>query len=83
MRADDFLAAADSLPPQASYRPLPTLPFDAVRAIDEANKPAVMLRQGALLDQRYDLSDQPIAGIMMSGGRRFSATMPTMRAPVW
>ena len=55
-------AIADPLPPDASYRPLPTIPFDAVKANDEAEKPLVMQRQQDLLSQRYDLSDRPIAG---------------------
>ena len=62
--------AADQLPPDASYRPLPTLPLDAVKAADEAEKPQVAQRQQALLEQRYDLSDHPIPGVMMSGGRK-------------
>jgi hypothetical protein len=37
-------AAADSLPPDVSYRPLPTLPFEAIKALDEAGKPQVMQR---------------------------------------
>lgn len=63
-------APADPLPPDASYRPLPTLPFSAVKANDEAAKPAVMQRQQSLLEQRYDLGDHPISGQMMSGGRK-------------
>ncbi len=63
-------AAAQSLPPDASYRPLPTQPLDAVRAADEAQKAAVLQRQRALLEERYDLSDRPIPGVMMSGGRK-------------
>lgn len=63
-------AAAQSLPPDASYRPLPTQPLDAVRAADEAQKAAVAQRQRALLEERYDLSDRPIPGVMMSGGRK-------------
>jgi cytochrome c peroxidase len=62
--------AADQLPPDASYRPLPTLPFEQTKVNDEAQKPQVMQRQEQLLNQRYDLSDQPVAGVMMSGGRR-------------
>jgi hypothetical protein len=62
--------AADPLPPDASYRPLPTLPLAAVKANDEAAKPAVMQRHQALLEQRYDLSNRAIPGVMMSGGRR-------------
>src|SRR4051794_41204036 len=30
----------------------------------------MMQRQADLLNQRYDLSDQPIPGVMMSGGRK-------------
>ncbi len=61
---------ADPLPPDATYRPLPTLPFSAVKANDEAAKPAVMQRQRALLNERYDLSDRPMPGTKMSGGRK-------------
>ncbi|MBV9531967.1 MAG: cytochrome B6, partial [Bradyrhizobium sp.] len=63
-------ALADSLPPDATYRPLPTLPLGQVRANDEAQKPIVMQRQQALLEERYDLSDRPIPNIMMSGRRK-------------
>ena len=50
---------ADPLPPSATYRPLPTLPFDVVKANDEAEKPRVMQDQQAVLNQRYDLSNNP------------------------
>src|SRR3954462_62735 len=63
-------AVADQLPPQLTYRPLPTQPLDAVRAADEAEKPSVTQRQEALLNERYDLSNRPIPGVMMSGGRK-------------
>src|SRR3954447_4352479 len=62
--------AADPLPPDTTYRPLPTLPFSAVKANDEAQKPQVMQRQGNLLNERYDLSNRPVPGLMMSGGRK-------------
>jgi cytochrome c peroxidase len=65
-----FAAMADPLPPDATYRPLPTQPLDVVKAIDEADKPQVMKRQADLLAQRYDLSDRPMPGVMMSGGRK-------------
>jgi cytochrome c peroxidase len=65
-----WAAFSDSLPPDASYRPLPTQPFSDVRAADEAEKPAVMRRQAELLQQRYDLSDRPIPGVFMSGRRK-------------
>jgi cytochrome c peroxidase len=56
-------AFSDSLPPDASYRPLPSQPFSVVRAADEAQKPAVMRRQAELLQARYDLSDRPMPGV--------------------
>src|SRR5579871_6718992 len=43
-----WAAFSDSLPPDASYRPLPTQPFSEVRAADEAEKPAVVGRQAEL-----------------------------------
>jgi cytochrome c peroxidase len=63
-------ASAGPLPPDATYRPLPTQPFDQVKADDEAAKPQVMQRQRALLERRYDLSDRPMPGVMMSAGRK-------------
>jgi putative transposase len=54
--------AAD-LPPDATYRPLPTQPFEAVKTQDEAQKAMVMDRQRTLFEERYDLSDQPIPGV--------------------
>ncbi len=65
-----FVASAQPLPPDATYRPLPMQPFDVVREMDEAAKPEVMQRQGELLERRYDMSDQPMQGVMMSGGRK-------------
>ena len=63
-------ASAAPLPPDASYRPLPAAPFDQVKADDEAQKTEVMQRQRNLLEERFDLSDQPIPNILMSGGRK-------------
>lgn len=63
-------AAAEPLPPDASYKPLPTLPLDEVKARDEAEKPQVTQRQATIFSQRYELADRPIAGVMMSGGRK-------------
>jgi len=64
------LSHADPLPPEATYRPLPTLPLDVVRRNDEGAKPSVQRRQQALLMQRYDMANRPIPGVMMSGGRK-------------
>jgi len=63
-------AQADPLPADATYRSLPTMPFSDVKRMDEAAKPMVLQRQRDLLNARYDLSNRPILGVMMSGGRR-------------
>jgi hypothetical protein len=56
-------ALSDPLPPDTTYRPLPTRPLSAVKADDEAQKPQVMARQSELLNQRYDLANRPIPGV--------------------
>jgi cytochrome c peroxidase len=63
-------AQADPLPADASYRPLPSQPFEVVKAADEAQKPQVMQRQQKVFDERYDTSDRPTPGVLMSGGRK-------------
>jgi cytochrome c peroxidase len=63
-------AVSDPLPPDTTYRPLPTRPLSEVKADDEAQKPAVMSRQSDLLNRRYDLADRTMPGVMMSGGRK-------------
>ncbi|MER8715537.1 cytochrome B6 [Mesorhizobium sp. M1295] len=63
-------AASDPLPPDLTYRPLPSLPFSAVKENDEAQKPAVIERQRKLLESRYNLADRPMRGVTMSGGRK-------------
>jgi hypothetical protein len=63
-------ALSDPLPPDLTYRPLPTLPFSRVKAADEATKAAVMQRQSDLLNERYDLSDRGMQNVRMSGGRK-------------
>jgi cytochrome c peroxidase len=63
-------ASSDPLPPDLTYRPLPTKPFSAVKAEDEQRKTEVMRKQRELLDQRYDLSNRPMQGVTMSGGRK-------------
>jgi hypothetical protein len=49
---------------------LTTQPFSVGRAADEAAKPEVMRRQAEMLRARYDLSDQPMPGVFMSGRRK-------------
>src|SRR4029078_11700724 len=63
-------AFSDPLPPDLTYRPLPTLPLSRVRAAEEPKKAAVMQRQSGLLNERYDLSDRAMQNVMMSGGRK-------------
>lgn len=63
-------ARADPLPPDTTYRPLPTQPFSDVKRQDEAAKAQVMQRQAALLAGRYDLANRAIPGVAMSGGRK-------------
>src|SRR3954471_18586242 len=65
-----FSAFSDPLPPDLTYRPLPTLPFSRVKAADEAQKSAVMQRQTGLLNERYDFSNRAMQNVMMSGGRK-------------
>ena len=65
-----LVARSDPLPPDTTYRPLPTRPLSAVKADDEAQKPQVMARQSDLLNQRYDLANRPMPGVMMSGAKK-------------
>jgi cytochrome c peroxidase len=41
-----LVANGDPLPPDATYRPLPTVPLDVVRRNDEASKPAGLMPAG-------------------------------------
>jgi cytochrome c peroxidase len=66
--AASLAAFSDPLPPDLTYRPLPTQPLSSVRANDEAQKPKVMQRQQSLLNKRYDLVNKPMPDISMSGG---------------
>ncbi len=63
--------APQTQPPSGkTYFPVVEQDFAKVRASDQAAKPAVMQRQRTLLAERYDLSNRPAAGVMMSGGRK-------------
>jgi cytochrome c peroxidase len=58
-------------PPKGpTYMPVVEQDFATVRARDQAAKADVMQRQRTLLDARYDLSNRPADGLMMSGGRK-------------
>jgi hypothetical protein len=60
------LARAEPLPPSMTSTEAPS----AIAARDRSEKPGTMERQRRTLEQRYDLSDRPRAGVMMSGGRK-------------
>lgn len=56
---------------KSSYSPVVIdQPFDKTMARMKAAKPEVMKRQMDLLNERYDLSDRPAEGVMMSGGKK-------------
>ncbi len=60
--------SADSKP--SSYSPVVIKEdFESTMARMKAAKPAIMKRQMDLLEQRYDLSDRPAAGVTMSRGK--------------
>ncbi len=44
--------------------------FQTIMKADVDKKPQFMERQNKLLKERYDLSDRPAKGVMMSGGRK-------------
>ncbi|HEY8521005.1 MAG TPA: cytochrome B6 [Gammaproteobacteria bacterium] len=53
-----------------SYAPVAIeRPFEEVFQEMSARKPEVMARQRELLERRYDLSDRPVDGVTMSGGK--------------
>src|SRR5215210_7698641 len=76
-----FAALSDPLPPDTTYRPLPARPFSAVKADDEAQKTRVMARQSELLNQRFDLDNKPMPGVMMSSGRKAVQAGVRVRLP--
>jgi cytochrome c peroxidase len=61
---------AEPPPRGPTYMPVIEVDFAALQARDVAAKPEVMQRQRSLLDLRYDLSNRPAGGVMMSGGRK-------------
>jgi cytochrome c peroxidase len=48
---------------------------------DEAQKPRVMDRQSELLNQRYELGNRPVPGVLMSGGRKAVQAGVRVRLP--
>ncbi len=47
--------------------------FASIMSRMSAAKPAIMQRQKALLDERYDLDNRPVSGATMSGGKAVQA----------
>ena len=62
-------AQAPADPSRSSYQPVREEDFRTVFARMTAAKAAVMARQMALLNVRYDLGDRPAAGVTMSRGK--------------
>ena len=55
---------------ESSYSPVVIKEsFEAIMARMKAAKPGVMKRQMDLLNERYDLSNHPAAGVTMSRGK--------------
>jgi hypothetical protein len=65
-----LVAYAQNLERQSFLPVVITEDFATIMQRDKAAKSEVMQRQTALLGERYDLSDRPAAGVMMSGGRK-------------
>jgi len=63
-------SSAETLPKQTYMPVVIKESFNAVMQRDMAEKDQIMKRQRALLQERYDLSDRPAPGVMMSGGRK-------------
>ena len=63
-------AAAAAEPPKSSYAPVVAKePLSETMTRMKAEKSAVMKRQMDLLQQRYDLRNDPVPGMTMSGGK--------------
>ncbi len=69
-----FVAAAGAEAPRSSYSPVVAKEDfkDTVKRM-QADKPGVMARQQALLEQRYDLADRPVQEVAMSRGKPVQA----------
>ncbi len=64
--------ASEAVP--SSFAPVVAkAPFKAPLQRMQADKPAVMARQKALLEERYDLSNRPAVGVTMSNGKPVQA----------
>lgn len=56
---------------KSSYSPVVIKePFKQIMARMKAARPEIMQRQSILLNERYDLSNKPAKGVMMSGGTK-------------
>jgi cytochrome c peroxidase len=65
-----FLGAASAEKPQTYSPVVIEEDFETLMARDGKEKPGVMKEQLGLLQERYDLSNRPAQGLMMSGGRK-------------
>jgi cytochrome c peroxidase len=60
-------------PPPSSYTPVVEPDFAATVKKMSAEKPEIMKRQAALLEERYDLANRPAQGVTMTGGKPVQA----------
>ena len=67
--ATEARSAGIELRGDTSYLPVVEGDFDAVMKKMSAAKPEVMKRQTALLEQRYNMANQPAPGVTMSRGK--------------
>jgi cytochrome c peroxidase len=67
--ASEARAAGIALRGETSYAPVSEADFEGVMKKMTAAKPEVMKRQTSLLEQRYDLANQPASGVLMSRGK--------------
>ena len=67
--ANEARSAGIPLRAETSYAPVSEPDFTSVMKKMSAAKPEVMKRQMSLLEQRYNMGDQPAAGVTMSRGK--------------
>ena len=81
LAADNGRIPADIDVIHKTYIPVVVENPEMVKKKDKENKANIMNRQMKLLNDRYDLSDKPAEGFMMSGGRKAVQEGVRVKAP--
>ncbi len=81
LAADDGKIPADIDVIHETYIPVVVKDPKMVMKQDMEDKAKIMNRQMGLLNERYDLSDRPAQGVMMSGGRKAVQEGVRVKAP--